>query len=328
VDLRQVIDFGGIDADADELLGECFQDHPAYEAARNHQRFLIIGRKGSGKTAIFKRLISERDPEVFSFGHTFEDYPWPHHDLQSQSGVPEERRYIHSWKYLIWLSIGKILLNQDHGIPWDDDSMLSSAQLESFIMDSYGTRDPDVSQLFSPGKEIKLKGSLKLPVGSISLERLKIADLPIHFQEVNRQVGDHVMRTLHPDHDYYICFDQLDLGFNPADPSYSHRLIGLILAAREIGRLARNAGKRLSVVIFLRDDIYDGLHFEDKNKVTENNVSRIEWKVTGPGLTLKSLMERRFGAVLHGTESIPWDEIFNETREMPGRQRKSIIQKC
>ena len=148
MDLRKVDDFGGIDADADELLKDCFQDHPAYQAARDHKRFLIIGRKGSGKTAIFKKLITERDPQMFSFGHTFEDYPWAHHDLQSESGVPEERRYIHSWKYLILLSVGKILLNQDQGIPWDDDSMSSLEKLESFVVDSYGTRDPDVSQLF------------------------------------------------------------------------------------------------------------------------------------------------------------------------------------
>ena len=146
----------------------------------------------------------------------------------------------------------------------------------------------------------------------------------MHFQEVNRQIGEHVVRSLHPDHHYYICFDQLDLGLSVTDQAYSHRLVGLILAAREINRLAREAGKKLSIIVFLRDDIYNVLHFEDKNKVTENNVSTIEWKVGGSGLTLKSLMERRFGEVLSGSGSIDWDQIFNETREMPGRQRKYI----
>jgi hypothetical protein len=88
--LHEIKDFGGIDADADELLRECFQNHPAYTAAKGHARFLVLGRKGSGKTAIFKRLITERQPDVFSFGHTFDDYPWPYHDLQAQAGVPED----------------------------------------------------------------------------------------------------------------------------------------------------------------------------------------------------------------------------------------------
>ena len=49
--LQDIRDFGGTDADADELLRECFQDHPAFLAARAHARFLVVGRKGSGKAA-------------------------------------------------------------------------------------------------------------------------------------------------------------------------------------------------------------------------------------------------------------------------------------
>jgi hypothetical protein len=60
VSALDVARFGGIDADADELLKNCFQDHPAYLSALNHARFVIVGCKGSGKTAIYKKLITER----------------------------------------------------------------------------------------------------------------------------------------------------------------------------------------------------------------------------------------------------------------------------
>src|SRR2546430_2249495 len=99
--LSIVANFGAIDADSDTLLKECFQDHAAYIAARDNQKFLILGRKGSGKTAIFKKLITDKSSDRFAYGHTFDDYPWQHHDLQAQIGVPEERRYVHSWKYLM-----------------------------------------------------------------------------------------------------------------------------------------------------------------------------------------------------------------------------------
>src|SRR5919106_4349099 len=118
--LSEIPNFGAIDADEDLLLRECFEEHPAYLAAKEHRRWLIVGRKGSGKTAIFRRLITERKHNHFAFGHTFDDYPWEHHDLQAQMGVPEERRYIHSWKFLVLVSMAKILLNQDHSQPWND----------------------------------------------------------------------------------------------------------------------------------------------------------------------------------------------------------------
>lgn len=319
--LQEIENFGGIDADADALLRECFQDHPAYTAAKAHERFLVIGRKGSGKTAIFKRLITEREPTFFSFGHTFDDYPWSYHDLQAQAGVPEERRYIHSWRYLTLMGLAKLLLNVDQSQPWNESAVEPMEGLENFVVDSYGSRDPDLTQLFQPEKKLRFKGSLKLPVASIEGETVLVKELPLHVQEVNRSVEAAVLAALNPSHDYYVCFDQLDLGFTTTDPRYAQRLIGLILAANDIWKAAREKGKRLSVIVFLRDDIYELLQFEDKNKITENNMVRVEWNRTGE-LTLGGLMERRFGQVAGFTGNVPWDEVFDETKEMPGRQTK------
>ncbi|HEY8776720.1 MAG TPA: hypothetical protein VIM33_09625 [Gaiellaceae bacterium] len=322
LDLASIENFGAIDADEDALLRECFRDHPAYTAAKAHDRFLVVGRKGSGKTAIFKRLITERDPSVFGFGHTFDDYPWHYHDLQAEAGVPEERRYVHSWRYLILMGLAKILLNVDQSQPWDEAAFEALGDLESFVVDSYGSRDPDLTQLFQPEKKLRFKGGLKLAVASIEGESVLVKELPLHVQEVNRSVQASVLTALNPDHDYYVCFDQLDLGFTITDPRYAQRLIGLILAASDIRKAAVDNGKRLSVVVFLRDDIYELLQFEDKNKITENNMVRVEWDKPGSDLTLKNLMERRFGEVAGRSDSIAWSEAFDESREMPGRQTK------
>jgi hypothetical protein len=118
VDLATIDDFGGIDADADALLDECFEAHESYVDAKDHRRFLILGRKGAGKTAIFRKLIKSRDDSVFSIGHTFDDYPWHFHDRQAVAGVPAEERFVHSWKYLILITLSKVLLNWDNSQPW------------------------------------------------------------------------------------------------------------------------------------------------------------------------------------------------------------------
>lgn len=321
VNLDAVENFGGIDADEDALLRECFQDHPAYLAAKSHDRWLVIGRKGSGKTAIFKRLITERTFDRFAYGHTFDDYPWEHHDLQAQVGVPEERRYFHSWKYLVLMSLSKILLNQDQSQPWSEESAEALGGLESFVVDSYGSRDPDLTQLFLPDRELRLKGSLKFGVG-IEAERIIVRELPAHVQQVNSSVQDAVVAALNPEHDYYVCFDQLDLGFTTSDVEYKNRLIGLLLAARDLNRVAKSEGRRFSTVVFLRDDIYHLLQFEDKNKITENNVSRVEWNRPESDLTLRDLMERRFGEVFDGSGTERWESVFDEAKEMPSRQTK------
>ncbi|MEX2274886.1 MAG: hypothetical protein WEA10_04895 [Actinomycetota bacterium] len=324
LDLNAVENFGAIDADADQLLRECFQDHKAYLEAVGLQRLLILGRKGSGKTAIFKKLIQERDPSLLAYGHSFDDYPWAHHDLQAETGVPEERRYVHSWKYLILIGLAKLLLNVDQSQPWDPQMLDSLAALEDFVVDSYGSRDPDLRQLFSPEKELRFKGALRLPYLEVAGERVRVRDLPIHVQDVNRAVEKHVMWCLNPENKYFVCFDQLDLGFTTTQPEYAQRLIGLILAARDLYLAGQEGGRQLNVVVFLRDDIYEDLQFEDKNKITENLATDVRWSVSGGQLTLKQLMESRFAQVLGGPQGEPvgWDSVFDEDREMPSRQSK------
>jgi hypothetical protein len=124
VDLAAISDFGGTDADEDRLLLQSFEDHPAYLQILNHEKFCILGRKGSGKTAIFKKILTDRTHDRFSFGHTFTDYPWHHHDKQIKIGVPEEQCFVHSWTYLCLISLSKILLNQDKSQPFNDGSLV------------------------------------------------------------------------------------------------------------------------------------------------------------------------------------------------------------
>lgn len=326
--LREALSFGAVDADNDDLLLRSFEDHQAYRSVLQQERFLVLGKKGSGKTAIFKKLLDVDRPDFFCFGHTFSDYPWHHHDLQARTGIPDFDKYTHSWKYLILLTAAKIILNYDNSLPYDDASLDHLSRIERFVVDSYGSRDPDVSQLFSPTKQLKLRPNFEidwkvLKVG-ISPEQVPISELPVIVQEVNANLLRSVIGALNPQHEYFICFDQLDLGFDPTNDNYVNRLIGLILACRDLNLAARAQRKRFFVVVLLRDDIYDALRFEDKNKITENFVSLIEWDTPRTRNTLKELMENRFRAVLGDSpgESVLWGQVFNETREMPGHQTK------
>lgn len=310
--------FGGIDADADLLLDTCFQDHPAYISAMAHERFVIVGRKGSGKTAIYKRLIKQRQFNTFTYGHTFDDYPWPYHNAQAQAGVPEERRFLNSWRYLILMALSKLVLN-DQSQPWHEDAVDSLNLVESFVVDSYGSRDPDLTQVFVPSRKLRFKAGFHLPFVGADGESVPVSELPQHFQEVNKVMTSAVIESLNADFDYYVCFDQLDLGFSRTDPVYSQQLIGLLLAAREVNLRAREAGRKASVVVFLRDDIYQLLEFEDKNKLTENHLSFVQWHRDETEFTLRRLMERRFAEVW-GTET-SWDDVFDD-QDMTGRQSK------
>lgn len=318
---------GGIDADTDGLLMKCFQNHDAFNEIEALQKFIVLGRKGTGKTAIFKRFLNTRSNDIFCFGHTFSDYPWHFHDKQAKIGVPDFDKFTHSWKYLILLSISKILLNQDQSVPHNDNSLEYLTKIESFIVDSYGTRDPDVTQIFTPSKKLKLKPNFKVDFGvlqgEISPEGVPMENLPIIIQEVNLNLIEYVVSSLNPSNTYRILFDQLDLGFDPSNSDYNNRVIGLLLATKEINRIAKEKGKKLSVIVFLRDDIYNSLKFEDKNKLTQSSTTIIEWDIPG-NHTLKELVEKRLTELLRENphEEIRWDDVFDENQLMTGKQTK------
>jgi hypothetical protein len=195
--IESIRSIGGIDADNDELLMKCFQNHDSYNEIKNFEKFIVLGRKGTGKTAIFKQLLNVRGYNSFSFGHTFSDYPWHYHDKQAKIGVPDFDKFTHSWKYLILMSLSKILLNQDQSVPFDDKSLDSLTKIESFIVDSYGTRDPDVTQIFTPSKKLKFKPGFKIDMGvlqgNFSPEGIAMEHLPVIIQEVNLNLIEHIV---------------------------------------------------------------------------------------------------------------------------------------
>lgn len=324
--LLQAKGFGSVDADSDKLVEECFQDHEAYHNALNHERFIITGRKGSGKTAIYRKLQSDVAYNRFVVAHSFDDYPWHHHQRQAIAGVPPESRYTHSWKYLILLSLAGVIVNDDETQPWDLRSRDYIPRLKKFLTDSYGTTKPSVNSLFQPGKKLKVNPTLSMPAAGVGvgvdLASVPLPELPAIIADVNEKVAEAMIECLNPSHDYHVCFDQLDLNFDSNDEDYKNRLTGLLLAARDLTLRSRREGKRFSVCVFLRDDIYESLRFEDKNKVHESCVSAIEWDSSKTKWTLRHLMERRLAATLHIPIDGAWSAVFDEDEEMRGRQSK------
>lgn len=306
--------FGNIDALQDKLLYSCFEQHEAYTNMLNFSKFLAVGKKGSGKTAIFRMILDNKQHDTFTEGYNLNDYPWHYHDLQARIGVPDNEKYIQSWLYLQLISISKILINIDQSIPFDTISNESIDVLRNFIVDSYGSTKPELSNIFSPLRKLKLT-SLSGLFGSFGIglpaEVIDMKDLPIIVQDINKTLLQAVLKSLYPDHKYYICFDELDIGFEPND-NYFNQIIGLLRAARIFNLAAAEANKQISICIFLRDDIYDILRFEDKRKFTANCVTRIEWDTERTDNTLQSLMNKRFSALLSdGEENIDWSSVFD-----------------
>jgi hypothetical protein len=162
---------------------------------------LILGRKASGKTAIYRKLLREKSYSQFSFGHDFTDYPWQLHNHQAIVGVPDEQRFFQSWRYLILMTLSKILLNQDHSQSYCDEAMESLAKVERFVADTYGTLNPDVAQIFSPVRKLRFKSSFEITLPlkmTLNAEGVPMSELPSIVQEVKRNLIEAVVNGVNP----------------------------------------------------------------------------------------------------------------------------------
>lgn len=96
--LLEKVDFGRYDAESDPNLLDYFVvTGTAREAATGSQ--LVVGRKGSGKTALFKHLAATLEGRVVDLDLV--DYVFAVHRGMVETGVAREFAFTASWRLLI-----------------------------------------------------------------------------------------------------------------------------------------------------------------------------------------------------------------------------------
>jgi hypothetical protein len=92
------VDFGRVDAEGETNLSEYFVDTGVLDSLKNGKKHFIIGRKGSGKTALFLLATEEKlGRSVLKLD--FADYAWEVHKKIKESGLSAESSYVASWRF-------------------------------------------------------------------------------------------------------------------------------------------------------------------------------------------------------------------------------------
>jgi hypothetical protein len=277
VDLASIPKFGSIDAESEAQLGEFFIQTDAYRRIQDQERIIVAGRKGTGKTAIYKALLerAEEVADVFGSGLQFQDYPWgTHQEVQDSSAAPVER-YLASWKFLMHVELAKaVLRSSDHRPVAGTDGAKAAKVLADFIRLNWGEIDFEFKDTFRKRDytfkfEPTFMGS---KLGSLEVDKVPRDRLAGFLSEANKWLQYLLSVLLTNDRWYHVLFDDLDRGYDPKDDEYSARLIGLLLAARDVYLWGRGLGLDVAPTVFIRSDIYDHLSFPDKNKLKQNLV--------------------------------------------------------
>lgn len=310
------VDFGRIDAESDDNLFNYFVDTGVMKKIQAGQKQFIMGRKGSGKTALFKQTTKERlGREIVSLD--FKDYPWELHKMVREAGLSPESAYLASWRFTFlaaacrhWMKNGPKALRKP------------AAALMARI---YKDEDPGVLEVlfdkFRRFRKFELPEAGPLKGGGIELDEKEQG--PILAQSVNQwcRVLDAFVKEHFDEAPFTIKLDGLDDGWDASEES-KLLLAGVLKAARDINLKLRSPGKPVAVLTFLRSDIYNELRFNDKNKLRDD-IESLEW----PDEKLMEVVARRISASLGVKDDEAWTTVFTSEPMRQGTRVHSYILK-
>ena len=222
-------------------------------------RSYVIGRKGSGKTAISEYLGRITAPDTFSEKLTFKNFPFNELYSLKNEGFTTPNQYITLWKYVIYSTICKLMsknenidleLKSDLEKIYGNDTLTLDRRLEKWVGKEFS-----VSIL---GLSIKVSRDAS-KAGTLSwIERVAVLeDVILKYVDSAR---------------YFIIFDELDEDYrNIIQQSqynqYTALVTSLFKAVQDIKSIFKDADRyRIMPIVFLRDDIYEIIQDADKNK--------------------------------------------------------------
>jgi Cdc6-like AAA superfamily ATPase len=278
----------------------------------------VIGRKGTGKTAISQYLASSAGEGEFAQKLSFKNFPFNTLYELEDSGFTSPNQYITLWKYLIYSSICK-MLSRNKSV-----DLGSRQKLQKLFNDDLESAFPSaVAKWTGLNFDIKILGN-GIGVGA---NKNSSGDRKIEISERVEILEKFIFGLVGSDK-YLILFDELDEDYKDIiEPEkydkYTELLTSLFKAVQDVRSRFRD--RKVYPIVFLRDDIYDILQDPDKNKWTDFKVE-LDWNRE----SIKNMLAFRISRAIDENsepksfESV-WKEVFDKGQVRYGdRASKSM----
>lgn len=342
MDILKWIDIGKISAERDDLLSEYFYDNGVLSRVLGSQSlFLILGRKGAGKTAVFKYL-KENPHEFLKDGEllislSFEDYNWNVHSLLVNRNSAESLAYKQSWRFVILIEVIKSYIQHLEKVKQSIPKPLEKAK--ALLQKLFDEPIPSISTIVS--RKLLSLSRLRLPKGGLNLEggdidSVELCGGEVSFDSVKADatLQDHLSQNIENIIRYlesaikacsplkpkvFIAFDRVDEAWDEISIESSKKVIaGLISASDSITSQLQDS---IRPIVFLREDIFDVLSLNDANKLREDCGALLHWEKD----SLFKLLLRRINyfAEKQGVEAVQEIDNLFDKKEMRQRTRPS-----
>lgn len=280
-DLLQTIDLGDVAAE-NEIGG--LRDYfvvtgQSTQAKQGHAR-LVVGRKGSGKTAVFydvrnsigkghDRLILDLKPEGHQFTKLRELV------LARLGGGLQEHTMVAFWNYILLGELARKALEQDERIaPREPHRFARYEKLREVYLSHDPGGDFDFSQ-----RLLMQVDRISRRLGTMGVEELGAQLTQVIYSGEFREFSDAVSEYLKTKDAVWLLVDNLDKGWPVRGTTSVDILIvrSLLDATRKLQHQLEADGVEFDCLVFLRSDIYEHLRSETPDKGKDTAI-RLDWE--------------------------------------------------
>jgi len=241
-----------------------------YEKLKEDKYFLVLGRKGSGKTYLgqYIKKIASSEPCHFCEISSYKDFKFQEL-IQLKSGDITPNEYYEIWRWLILLDLGKQCLS-DHGVP----DCEAKKKLTAFFNANYNSVQIDSKKIIEATTKKQVRGGfLKSFVDLANSDKTEQGSYLEYIDDLEKVVFELLSKS---DSKYTMIYDELDDRFRN-DDYYRHSIISLIKATDYINLKSLEFGIKAKVIILLRTDIFSIFNDADLNKIKRVNTLKIDW---------------------------------------------------
>jgi hypothetical protein len=275
----QAINFGYASAETERaeepgLLIDGYMDlHGAASSARKGQRFLFLGYKGAGKSAIAQRLglAAERTHDEFVTLIQLSDFPFTPFSKIIRGDAEPESKYPLAWSWILLIYLIDSF-SRDYGLTHPDSEVFEST-VKAF-------RDMGFSPTSEPGRIVRVaaKTSFKVAIPGKLVEaewsgsQLRpAAELPDFVESLRNLV-----RKARSESDHIIIIDGLDDILTAREIQY-RALAALIFEVDRLNALFRSEGVPAKIVLVCRTDLFERITGANKNKIRQDGALELDW---------------------------------------------------
>ncbi len=325
-DFPNIRSIGKNAAEADAVL-DYFLTTDAVKKIESNDAFLILGRKGSGKTALVRHFTKDEN-NPFAVALNLRGYPWGLHAALGNEQGSEIERYVASWRYLIAAQAASAVLSVDR-----DDEIEEEKRLRTFFRQNYGAPSVDVERVFALDRLKIDKAILNPKVAGNSIGSIEFKSVKPDFGQQIEAVAAEVTRLVTEIMKYRgnawieLHFDELDFGIEKFERQRELMIVGLVLAAQTFSAAVEPKKQLVRPFIYLRHDLWDSFNFSDRNKISRGAALFLNWnsqslqqmvdvrltKLTGEPTHWNDLID---GDRMRGTQQ-KWDYIVARTLDRP-----------